>query len=124
MLDVSDQSVPSRPVSTRDILGGWFAGRLAIVGTAALGFIVTFMLLGREIGSLKNVIIPLLVFLPAYLVLVSLNMVWVARSVARAGVSSWQHASALRPTRFPLISLAGLAFGVLAAIWYVHAVAK
>ena len=124
MLDVSDQSVPSRPVSTRDLLSGWFAGRLAIVGTAALGFIATFLLLGREIGSLKNVILPLLVFLPVYLVLVSLNLVWVARSAARAGATTWQRAAALRPFRFPLITLGGLAFGILAAFWYVHAVAK
>jgi hypothetical protein len=124
MLDVSDQSVPARPVSTRDVLSGWLAGRLAIVGTAALGFIVTFLLLGREIGSLKNVILPLLVFLPAYLVLVSLNMVWVARSAARAGTSSWTSTGALRGVRFPVLALAGLGFGILAAIWYVHGVAK
>lgn len=123
MLDVSDHSV-SRPVSTHDLLSGWFAGRLAIVGTAALGFIVTFLLLGHEIVSLKNVMLPLLVFLPVYLVLVSLNMVWVARSVSRVGTSTWASAGTLRRTRFPVAALAGLGFGILAAIWYVHGVAK
>lgn len=124
MLHVSDHSVSPRPISTHDLFSAWLEGRLAIVGTAALGFIATFVLLGREIGSLKNVLLPLLVFLPVYLVLVSLNTVWAARSVARVGVPSWIRTRASQRTRFALLALASFGFGILAAIFYVHAVAK
>jgi hypothetical protein len=124
MLDVSDQSVSPRPASARGLFAGWFAGRLAMVASAGLGFIATFLFLGHEIASLKNELLPLIVFLPAYLILVSLNMVWVAKSVSSVDRPAWPRADALRRLRFPALALGGLGFGILAAILYVHGVAK
>ncbi len=117
----------SSPLSSREIFTEWFAGRLLILGAAALGFIATFMVLGHQIASLKSVLLPLVIFLPVYLVLISLNMVWVVKTVARFGTPAWAQRRGFdrrgRMLRI-LATLFGLAFGVIAALVYVHAVSK
>ncbi len=126
MLDVAERSITSQPVSARDVLASWFAGRLMILGSAGLGFIVTFLLLVHEIASLKNALVPLLVFLPVYLLLLSLTMVWTARSVWRIGQPlkvPIQQVSAHRVQRI-VMALCSLAFGAVAALAYIHTVAK
>lgn len=126
MFDMAERSVTSQPASTRDMLASWFAGRLMILGTAGLGFIVTFLLLVHEIASLKNALLPLLVFLPVYLLLLSLTMVWMARTVSRIGqppVHRTHNVSAQRAQRV-FMALCGLAFGAIAALAYIHTVAK
>ncbi len=126
MLDVAERSVTSQLVSTRDVLASWFAGRLMILGSAGLGFIVTFLLLVHEIASVKNALLPLLVFLPVYLLLLSLTMVWTARSVWRIGQPpkvSVHEVSTQRVQRIVMV-LCSLAFGVVAALAYIHTVAK
>lgn len=97
-----------------------------ILSTAGLGFIVTFLLLAHEIVSLKNALLPLLVFLPVYLLLISLNVVWVARAASRIGQPLWertQNISARRLRRF-VMALGSLALGIAAALVYIHTVAK
>ena len=117
-------NVRTRSQAARDILASWFGGRLIIVGTAALGFIATFVVIRNQIASFKDALLPLFAFVPAYLFLIVLNMVWSARAVSRfdrppRASSHWK-----RRIRVGLLSIAGLAFGVLAALWYVHTVAK
>ncbi len=126
MPNMAERSVTSQPVSTRDVLASWFAGPLMILGTAGLGFIATFLLLVHEIASPKNVLLPLLVFLPVYLLLLSLTMVWMARTVWRIGQPpkvSIHDVSAQRARRV-VMALSSLAFGAIAALAYIHTVAK
>jgi small-conductance mechanosensitive channel len=113
----------SRSTAARDFLASWFGGRLIIVGTAALGFIATFVVIRNQIASIKDAMLPLLAFVPAYLLLIFLNMLWSASAVSR--FDRPRPSSPLkRRLRVGLMSAAGLALGVLAALWYVHSVAK
>jgi hypothetical protein len=121
---VAERSVRSRSAAARDILAGWFAGRLIIVGTAALGFIATFVIIRNQIASLKDALLPLLAFVPVYLFLIFLNMVWSARVVSRFGRPAIRSSATMRRIRVSVMAIVGLAFGVLAALWYVHTVAK
>ena len=105
------------------MLTSWFAGRLMIVSTAGLGFIVTFLLLAHEITSLKNALLPLLVFLPVYLLLISLNMVWLARAASRVGEPAWTAMQNIA-TRRVVLAGGSFALGVAAALVYIHTVAK
>ena len=97
-----------------------------ILGASALGFIVTFLILGSKIMSLTNAMLPLLAFVIIYLLLISLNMLWVARTVSRLGqpAKAIERGTTARRVRRLLLTVGGLAFGVLAAIWYVHSVSK
>jgi hypothetical protein len=123
---VSEQDITSRSASTHDIIAAWFAGWLCIICSAGLGFIVTFLAIGHEIASLKNELLPLLVFLPAYLLLISLTIVWVARRAARVERPVWTKPNSAFARRVSVMGMtvAGLALGIVAAVWYVHAVAK
>jgi hypothetical protein len=123
---VSEQSVTSQPAVRQDFLASWFGGRLVVLGTASLGFIATFSVIRNEIASLKDALLALLVFVPAYLFLISLNMVWVARSISRLGLPTWRRPSNANARRVRMLVMAviGLAFGIVAALWYVHTVAK
>jgi hypothetical protein len=122
--NVAERSVRSRSAAARDILASWFAGRLIIVGTAALGFIATFVIIRNQIASLKDALLPLLAFVPVYLFLIFLNMVWSARVVSRFGHPAIRSSATMRRIRVGVMAVVGLAFGVLAALWYVHTVAK
>src|SRR5262252_9100408 len=51
---VADRSVTSGGSAYRDVLGDRLLWRLTVVGTAALGFLATFLLLDHEIRLLKN----------------------------------------------------------------------
>lgn len=97
-----------------------------IVGVSALGFIVTFLILGSKIVSLTNAMLPLLAFVIIYLLLISFNMLWVARTVSRLGqpAKAIERGTAARRIRRLLMAVGGLVFGVLAAVWYVHSVSK
>ena len=98
-----------------------------MLGAAAFGFLVTFIALDHEIHALKNVMLPLLAIVPAYLLLMSLNMWWAAKTTARLGypippvteddVRRWRWMRALK-------AFLGLAFGVVVALWYVHSVSQ
>ncbi len=111
----------------RDHLPETFVWRFTILGAAALGFLVTFILLDHQIHAFKDVILPLLVILPAYLCLTSLNMWWAAKTTARLGQMASpvtaQSARRLRAGR-AVTACCGLAFGVLVALWYVHSVSR
>ena len=97
--------------------------RLTVLGAAALGFLITFMLLDHEIHRFQSVILPLLAILPAYVILMSLNTWWTARSMAKQGLRL--HSSSTNDNyKFRMQNIVqgcgGFAFGALAALWYVH----
>jgi hypothetical protein len=124
---VADRSLASPLSSRREKLADLFITRLTVLGAAALGFLVTFLLLDHEIHGLKNVMLPLLGILPAYLLLATLNTWWAARTAADIGLPAWpadpkadrnNNVSRIYTTGF------GLAFGVIAALWYVHSVTR
>lgn len=117
---------PKVGYSGRREAASWFGGRLLIVGAAALGFIVTFVILGPKIVLLKNVMLPLLAFVPVYLLLIVLNMMWVASTVSRIGHSgaAVARSSVARQLLRLWPSVCGLALGALAAALYVHSVSK
>lgn len=124
---VADRTAISSPSTYRDVLGDRLLWRLTVVGTAALGFIATFVLLDHEIRLLKNVIIPLLALLPVYLILMSVSTWWAAKVMAKQGLA--QRPKALRHGyRFRIERVvtagSGFLFGVLAALWYVHSVSR
>ena len=124
---VADVSAPTGRTVKRDHLTEKLAWRLSVLGAATLGFLITFIALDHEIHSFKNVVLPLLAILPVYLVLMSITTWWAARSMAgfhrvpRAEAGMDQ--SRVRMWRV-LRSCCGLAFGVLAAWWYVHWVSQ
>ena len=127
MPDVADPIVASGPSAYRDVLGDRLLWRLTIVGTAALGFLATFLLLDHEIRLLKNVMLPLLALLPVYLVLMSVNTWWAAKTMAKQGLTTrprtpWARQK-FRVERL-LTACCGLVFGVLTALWYVHSVSR
>lgn len=98
-----------------------------MLGAAAFGFLVTFLLLDNEIHAPKNVMLPLLGILPAYLFLASLNTWWAARTAEKIGSPAWAtDPKTDRNRRLHSIYKAcfGLVFGVIAALWYVHSVSK
>jgi hypothetical protein len=98
-----------------------------MLGAAALGFLVTFLLLDHEIHSLWNVMLPLLGILPAYLFLASLNTWWAARAAAKSGLPAWPADPTMDRTngvRRVYTTGLGLALGVIAALWYVHSVTR
>ena len=104
-----------------------FVSRLTILGAAALGFLVTFILLDHEIRSFKDVVLPLLVILPAYLLLTSLNMWWAARATAELGrrASTLSEEGARRSRIADVVkACCGLALGVVVALVYVHGVSR
>ena len=107
------------PASRRENLADLFITRLTVLGAAALGFLVTFLLLDHEIHGLKNVMLPLLSIVPAYLFLASLNTWWAARAAAKSGLPAWPADPKADRTsgvgRFYTTGL-GLAFGVIAAL--------
>ena len=113
---VADRTIS--PARTRDVVGDRMLWRLTVVGTAALGFLATFLLLDHEIRLLKNVIIPLLALLPVYLILMSVNTWWAAQTMAKQGLTRRQR-TPRQNLRFRLERLltacCGLAFGVLTA---------
>lgn len=125
ILCVADRSVASQ--SQRQNLADLFITRLTVLGAAALGFLVTFLLLDHEIHGLKNVMLPLLGIVPAYLFLVSLNTWWAARAAAKSGLLAWPADPKVDRTgavgRVYTTGL-GLAFGIIAALWYVHSVTR
>ena len=125
MLHVADRSVTSERTAHRDLFAETMVWRLAMLGAAALGFLVTFLLLDHEIPAFRDVVLPLLAILPAYLVLTSLNMWWAAKTASKLGLIerclSPHDAQRLRRGRI-LKACCGLAFGVAAALWYVHSV--
>ena len=124
---VADRMMAQARGSYRNVLGDRLLWRLTIVGAAALGFLVTFLLLDHEIRLLKNVIFPLLALLPAYLILMSVNTWWAAQTMAKQGLTLRQRTprQSLR-IRLERLQTAcrGLAVGVLKALWYVHTVSK
>ena len=124
---VADPIVASGRSSYRDVLGDRLLWRLTVVGAAALGFVATFLLLDHEIRLLKNVILPLLALLPAYLILMSVNTWWAAQTMAKQGLTPRpriQRAGLRFRMERLLTAGCGLAFGVLTALWYVHSVSK
>lgn len=122
---VADRTIS--PARTRDVVGDRMLWRLTVVGTAALGFLATFLLLDHEIRLLKNVIIPLLALLPVYLILMSVNTWWAAKVMAKQGLTARPKAPRgsyrFRVERV-LTAGCGLVFGILAALWYVNSVSK
>ena len=98
-----------------------------MLGAAAFGFLITFIALYHEIHGLKNVMMPLLAIVPSYLLLMSLNMWWAAKTTARLDYSlppvTEQDMRRLRWLRV-LKACLGLAFGIAIALWYVHSVSK
>jgi hypothetical protein len=124
---VADRSLTSGRSAYRDVLADRLLWRLTVVGAAALGFLATFLLLDHEIRLLKNVILPLLALLPVYLILMSVNTWWAAKVMAKQGLTPRPRAPRgsyrFRVERL-LTAGCGLAFGVLAALWYVHSVSK
>jgi hypothetical protein len=124
---VADRSVTSGGSGAyRDVRGDRLLWRLTVVGTAALGFLATFLLLDHEIRLLKNVILPLIALLPVYLILMSVNTWWAAQTMAKQGLTPRPRAPRGYQFRVERLLTAGcgLAFGVLAALWYVHSVSK
>jgi predicted outer membrane lipoprotein len=124
---VADRSVASTPTSNREIRADLFITRLTVLGAAAFGFLVTFLLLDHEIHAPKNVMLPLLSIGPAYLFLASLNTWWAARTAAKISPPTW--AADAPPDRHRNVQRAyttccGLAFGVIAALWYIHSVSR
>ncbi|HEV2038269.1 MAG TPA: hypothetical protein VGQ96_06665, partial [Candidatus Eremiobacteraceae bacterium] len=115
------------PIIYRDVFTDTFVWRLTLLGVTALGFLATYLLLDHEIHALKNVVLPLLIILPLYLVLTSLNLWWAAQATAKLGQSAAPvvaHSELrLRMTRVLKVCI-GLAFGVLAALWYIHSVSQ
>src|SRR5689334_1848763 len=114
MLIVADRSAASGPPAYRDLFAENFAWRLTMLGAAALGFLVTFLLLDHEIHLLENVMLPLLAILTAYLFLSSLNTWYAAKTTVKLG-DRVPHVSAgaarhLRTVR-ALQSVAGFALG-------------
>jgi predicted outer membrane lipoprotein len=124
---VADRSVVARPTAHRELFADAFAWRLTMLGAAAFGFLVTFIALDHEIHTLTNVMLPLLAIVPAYLLLMSLNMWWAARTTAQFGQTRLQvvaeNPARLRGIRV-LTTCCGLAFGIIVALWYVHSVSK
>jgi ABC-type branched-subunit amino acid transport system permease subunit len=124
---VADVSAPIRRTSQHDLQSERLAWRFSVLGAAALGFLITFTTLDHEIRSLKDVYLPLLALLPAYLVLISINTWWAARTTAHLRrtprVDVGKDHARIRMWRV-LRSCGGLAFGVLAALWYVHSVSR
>jgi predicted outer membrane lipoprotein len=127
MLFVAGRSAFSGSTAHREFFADVFAWRLMMLGAAAFGFLVTFIALYREIHGLKNVMLPLLAIVPAYLLLTSLNMWWAAKTTARLDYPlppvTEEGVRRLRWIR-ALKACLGLAFGVIVALWYVHSVSK
>jgi predicted outer membrane lipoprotein len=98
-----------------------------MLAAAAFGFLVTFIALDHQIRAITNVMLPLLAIVPVYLLLMSLNMWWAARTTAQLGRTTLPVA-AENPTRLRgirvLATCCGLAFGIIVAFWYVHSVSK
>jgi hypothetical protein len=96
-----------------------------MLGATALGFLITFLLFDHEIHTMTNVVLPLLLIVPSYLFLMSLNTWWAARLALQNGPNAWS-ANALRSqTRAASLiwrSVIGMIFGMLAALVYVHSV--
>ncbi len=100
---------------------------MTLLGVTALGFLATYLLLDHEIHALKNVVLPLLIILPLYVMLTSLNMWWAAKATVNLGQSAAPVAAhselRLRMTRLLKVCV-GLGFGILAALWYIHSVSQ
>ena len=127
MLFVAGRITVSRVHVHREFFADVFAWRLMMLGAAAFGFLVTFIALDHEIHALKNVMLPLLAIVPAYLLLVSLNMWWAAKTTAQLGYPfpSITEASVRRLRWMRVLKAClGLAFGVVVALWYVQSVSK
>jgi hypothetical protein len=119
--------VTSQPLSSRSALAESFFWRSTVLGAAGLGFLATFMLLGQKVATQTGVLLPLIMFLSIYLVLVSLNTLWVARTMAKMGSAARPNMAAdAASTRSRRIAatLLSLGFGIVAAVWCVHNVAK
>ncbi len=111
----------------RDRFADAFVARVTILGAAALGFLVTFILLDHEIRAFKDVVLPLLVILPAYLLLTSLNMWWAAQATAELGrpASALSDEGARRSRAADVVkACCGLALGIIVALLYVHGVSR
>jgi hypothetical protein len=111
----------------RDRYADAFVARVTILGAAALGFLVTFVLLDHEIRAFKDVVLPLLIILPAYLMLTSLNMWWATKTTAELGrPGSTLSDEGVRRSRAADVIKAccGLALGVIVALWYIHGVSR
>lgn len=96
-----------------------------MLGAAALGFVVTFLILAHEIHSLEKTVLPLLVIVPSYLLLMSLNTWWAAKVMLQVGPPTWSTPALRARARTANVAwrtLIGITFGALAALWYVHSV--
>jgi hypothetical protein len=116
---------PSSSLSSRNVFADAFAARLIVLGAAALGFLVTFLMFDHEIHSVTNVVFPLLFIVPSYLLLMSLNTWWAAKLALQVEPPSWSTKELRARTRSAALvwrMVIGMVFGGLAALVYVHSV--
>jgi hypothetical protein len=125
MLSVAGRTFSSSSLSSRNIFADAFAARLIMLGAAALGFLVTFLIFGHEIHGLRNVVLPLLFIVPSYLLLMSLNTWWGARLALQIGPRTFSceaERARTHSVNFFWPTLVAIAFGTVAALVYIHCV--